>query len=139
MNLARRRRLDAHFAAPQEAHFGHLAGGSCVRIEPVERLAASGRFTGRMCRTFRMRQPVLRGCVRNPQVVMPLSCGICRIRYTVPARALPTFRAHGELSNLFTMLRLPTRKTRPPLHTVITLALRKNAPDGNRCREGDAY
>lgn len=40
---------------------------------------------------------------------------------------------------VITKLRFPTRKTRPSVKSVITLALRKNAPDGNRCREGDAY
>jgi hypothetical protein len=44
-----------------------------------------------------------------------------------------------QLTRVITKLRLPIRKTRPSVKTVITLGLRKNASDANRCREGDAY
>ena len=44
-----------------------------------------------------------------------------------------------RLTPTITKLRFPIRKTRPSVKTVITLGLRKNAPDENRCREGDAY
>ena len=45
----------------------------------------------------------------------------------------------ARLTRTITKLRFPRRKTRPSVKTVITLGLRKNAPDENRCREGDAY
>ena len=75
-----------------------------------------------------MRQPSLRGGARNRKVVMPLPRGICSIRDTASVRRPPASVTFGEFTNLFTMLRLPTRETRPPLRTVITLALRKIAP-----------
>lgn len=46
---------------------------------------------------------------------------------------------NARLTRVITSLRLPIRKTRPSVKTVITLGLRKIAPDGNRCWEGDAY
>lgn len=86
-----------------------------------------------------MRQPALCGRAMNPKVVMPLSRGICSIRDTVSVGSPPASVTSTEFTSMFTMLRLPTRETRPPLRTVITLALKKKRTGRNRCREGDAY
>ncbi len=66
--------------------------------------------------------------------------GVARMR-----RVRPVCDSRGrhfrqvQLTRIITKLRFPIRKTRPSVKTVITLGLRKNAPDENRCREGDAY
>ena len=68
------------------------------------------------------------------------SAGVPRMRR---ARSVYDSRARhfrqAQLTRMITKLRFPIRKTRPSVKTVITLGLRKNAPDENRCREGDAY
>jgi|KBSMisStaDraftv2_1062788.scaffolds.fasta_scaffold184218_2 hypothetical protein len=61
-----------------------------------------------------------------PRALPPRDSAACHIR-------------RSRLTRIITKLRFPFRKTRPSLKTVITLGLRKNAPDENRCREGDAY
>jgi hypothetical protein len=54
-----------------------------------------------------MRQPVLYDRVWIPNVVMLLSCGICKVRGIVPARAPAPTRARHEFINALTKLRLP--------------------------------
>ena len=61
----------------------------------------------------------------------------CRAQHTASAAVHSPLNA--RLTRVITSLRLPKRKTRPSVKTVITLGLRKIAPDGNRCWEGDAY
>jgi hypothetical protein len=61
----------------------------------------------------------------------------CRVPLT-PKTELD-FPLNARLTRVITSLRLPIRKTRPSMKTVITLGLRKIAPDRNRCWEGDAY
>ena len=78
-------------------------------------------------------------CRRDLVGVIPVSRKPFKTYAAPPGRARAEAGIGGGLTSLFTKLRLPNRKTRPPLRTVITLALRKSALDTNRCREGDAY
>lgn len=68
----------------------------------------------------------------SPSLGKDQRCGRCRGGPRQTLRAKPARTA-------ITKLRFPNRKTRPSVKTVITMGLRKNAPGGNRCREGDAY
>jgi hypothetical protein len=66
--------------------------------------------------------------------------GAARLPFTRPASdSAACHNRQAQLTWTITKLRFPIRKTRPSVKTVITLGLRKNAPDENRCREGDAY
>src|ERR1700743_216759 len=94
----------------------------------VERLAASVRPS-----PYASANPLQHS--DNPSALVPDSCGIAAITGVPPALRMrknaPPGRAFAvqprvtELTSLFTKLRLPNRRTRPPLRTVITLALRK--------------
>src|SRR5258708_458498 len=55
----------------------------------------------------------------------------------LPARVGDAYLFRCErLTQMITKLRFPTRKTRPSAKSVITLALRKNAPDGTGAGRG---
>lgn len=94
----------------------------------VERLAASIRTSWTFDtwnETLARHAFVMAAKIPDFSAVMPVS------QTPTTLRRLPIDRAGGwaaygsELTSLFTKLRLPNRKTRPLLRTVITLALRK--------------
>jgi len=94
----------------------------------VERLAASGRMlqTG-VGEPLRMSHRSLKLSAESRRFsgVMRQSREL-QITAGVPSYRAPAARwCVAGLTSLFTKLRLPNRKTRPPLRTVITLALRK--------------
>ena len=87
----------------------------------------------------------VRRVFERPQPRWQRASNRCRKGFMVDRVTRPSSDGRGcifrfkELTEGITKLRFASRKTRPSGKTVITLGLRKNAPDGNRCREGDAY
>src|SRR6185437_10988800 len=128
-------RLARHVAA-REAQFRHHEMQSFFVDDMVERLAASGgpfsKATAKLSARYEMpsrRLPGIRRFLRCHATV----ARVVQDRRNASLAVNHRKAAKSGLTSLFTKLRLPNRKTRPPLRTVVTLAPRRRehrAPTG---------